>query len=63
MIDYTDVTPESIAAAKAHCDRERRELERLTGCTILPDGRILPPKEPLQPPFQERPSRLRQIGT
>ena len=41
MIDYTHVTPETIAAAHAAADRERRELERRTGCTILSDGRIL----------------------
>ena len=43
MIDYTHCTPETIAAAKAAMERERRELERLTGCTILPDGRIILP--------------------
>lgn len=43
MIDYSKVTPASIAAAKAQMNLERREVERLTGCMILPDGRILLP--------------------
>ena len=45
MIDYTDVTPETIAAVKTVVDRQRRELERRTGCTILPDGRLLLPDD------------------
>ena len=41
-----DVTPESIADAKAARDRERRELERQTGVTILEDGTIVWPPTP-----------------
>lgn len=44
MIDYTDVTPETIAACRAAANLERRQVERLTGCTILPDGKILLPE-------------------
>ena len=53
MIDYTHVTPETIAAAQAAADRERREVERRTGCTILPDGRILLPQS-RRPPASTR---------
>ena len=38
------VTPESIAAAKAAADRERGQIERLTGGRILDDGRIVDPQ-------------------
>ena len=37
------VTPETIAAAKAQRDAERRALERLTGVTVLEDGTIIHP--------------------
>ena len=43
-LDAYPVTPESIAAAKAHRDAERRELERMVpGIRILEDGTIIYP--------------------
>ena len=57
-LDYTHCTPETIAAAKAACEAERRALEALTGCTISPEGHVrLPGKGQIPPTPDRRPER------
>ena len=41
----TDPTPDSIAAALAHRDAERRQIEAITGVRILEDGSIFLPAQ------------------
>lgn len=45
MLDYSEVTPATIAAAKAQANLERRAVEHLSGCTILPNGRVILPTD------------------